>query len=137
MTADDPWTIAQLEAMDPGRLAQITADPSDPRYVDAWALATRRDPKMNKRERARLITRAKVMAAAHASYRTVGYNRTTARDIATAVGMSTASIFANWPVRDGDGGLRDLWRHVTGQPVPGDAPWTPTPAAAFHPGDAQ
>ena len=48
------------------------------------------------RQQAKASTRAKVLAAAKATFETAGYERATIRDIARVVGMSTGAIFANF-----------------------------------------
>lgn len=77
------------------------------------------DP-MNRRQQAKAATRAKVIAAARASYLARGYNATTARLLAKQIDMSTGAVFAAF-----DGGLEQIWTTVTGEPVPGSQPWTP------------
>lgn len=112
--------------MDPETLARVSTDPSDPRFVAAVQRIAREDETLNRRGAAKLVTRAKVLAEARRQYLIHGYNRTTARGIAAGIGMSTGAVFAAFPKRaDGTGGLPDIWRAVTGEPVPGDAPWTP------------
>jgi hypothetical protein len=76
----------------------------------------------NRREQAKAATRAKVIAAARASYLRRGYNATTSRGLAKDIGMSTGAVFAAFP-----GGLEQIWKTVTGEPIPGSQPWTPAP----------
>lgn len=51
---------------------------------------------LNSRQRAVALTRGKILAAARASFEEVGYERTTMRDLASLIGMSTGAVFANF-----------------------------------------
>lgn len=51
---------------------------------------------LNKRQQAKARTHARVLAAATALFREVGYADATIRDIARAAGMSTGAVFANF-----------------------------------------
>src|SRR4051795_7372268 len=51
-------------------------------------------------------TRAKVLAAARALFSEAGYEGATIRDIATAAGMSTGAVFANFTDKS------DLFREI-------------------------
>ena len=54
-------------------------------------------PKPNSRQIAKEAARAKVLEAARASFEFVGFEKTTIRDIAANIGMSTGAIFASYP----------------------------------------
>lgn len=69
-------------------------------------------PRMNRREMAKAATRAKVMTAARGLFESLGYARATIRDIATAAGMSTGAVFANFPDKAA------LWTAVFNGPAP-------------------
>lgn len=53
-------------------------------------------PNLNKRQLAKARTADKVLAAARAFFETRGYQEATIRRIATAAGMSTGAVFANY-----------------------------------------
>jgi len=53
-------------------------------------------PRLNRRQAAKIRTRAKVMAAARALFAERGYEPATIRDIARGAGMSTGAVFANF-----------------------------------------
>jgi AcrR family transcriptional regulator len=53
-------------------------------------------PRLNRRQAAKIRTRAKVMAAARALFAERGYEPATIRDIAKGAGMSTGAVFANF-----------------------------------------
>lgn len=65
-------------------------------------------PKLNRRQAAKVATRAKVLAAAKALFEAVGHERATIRDIAAKAGMSTGAVFANFKDK------ADLYRTVYG-----------------------
>jgi len=65
-------------------------------------------PKLNRRQVAKVATRAKVLAAAEALFEAVGHERATIRDIAAKAGMSTGAVFANFKDK------ADLYRTVYG-----------------------
>lgn len=65
-------------------------------------------PKLNRRQAAKVATRAKVLAAAEALFEAVGHERATIRDIAAKAGMSTGAVFANFKDK------ADLYRTVFG-----------------------
>lgn len=52
--------------------------------------------KLNRRQEAKLRTRAKVMQAARELFGELGYDGATIRDIARRAGMSTGAVFANF-----------------------------------------
>ena len=56
-------------------------------------------------------TRAKVREAARVCFSTLGYEKTTTRDIARTAGMSTGAIFANFSDK------ASLYREVMGVPI--------------------
>ena len=71
---------------------------------------------MNRRQQAKAQTRARVIAAAQQVWAEPGsYEDGTIRAIATAAGMSTGSIFANFQ------GKEDLWRVAMGYEPPVDS----------------
>lgn len=51
---------------------------------------------LNRRQAAKVRTAEKVLAAARAFFETRGYEQATIRRIATAAGMSTGAVFANY-----------------------------------------
>lgn len=53
-------------------------------------------PLPNKREKAKALTRSKVVSAAAKLFAEVGYEKATIRDIAKAAKMSTGAVFANF-----------------------------------------
>lgn len=62
---------------------------------------------MNRREKAKARTKAKIIETAKALWATPGsYETGTIRHLAKAMGMSTGAIFANFPSKD------DVWRAV-------------------------
>lgn len=65
-------------------------------------------PKLNRRQAAKVATRAKLLAAAKALFEAVGHERATIRDIAAKAGMSTGAVFANFKDK------ADLYRTVYG-----------------------
>lgn len=71
---------------------------------------------MNRRQLAKAQTRARIIAAAQKLWAEPGsYNDGTIRVIATAAGMSTGAIFANFE------GKEDLWRVAMGYEPPIDS----------------
>lgn len=73
--------------------------------------------KPNRRQQAKVATRAKLLATARDLWSEPGsYDAATMRVIASAAGMSTGAIFANWP------GKEDLWREAMGYAPPVDCP---------------
>jgi AcrR family transcriptional regulator len=71
---------------------------------------------MNRRQQAKAQPRARVIAAAQQVWAEPGsYEDGTIRVIATAAGMSTGSIFANFE------GKEDLWRVAMGYEPPIDS----------------
>lgn len=55
---------------------------------------------MNRRQEAKLRTRAKILATAKGLFETSGYEAATIRKIADAAGMSTGAVFAHWPDKE-------------------------------------
>jgi AcrR family transcriptional regulator len=72
------------------------------------AAATDDAPKLNRRQTAKVATRAKVIAAAQNLFFSVGFEAATIRDIAEDAGMSTGAVFANFKDK------ADLYRTVYG-----------------------
>jgi AcrR family transcriptional regulator len=72
--------------------------------IHAAGEATARPP--TRRALAKQQTRAKVLAAARALFSEAGYEGATIRDIATAAGMSTGAVFANFTDKS------DLFREI-------------------------
>lgn len=64
-------------------------------------------------------TRAKVLDAAGVCFRTLGYERSTIRDIANNAGVSTGAIFSNWSGKDAL--YRELFGHAPVSPELGRA----------------
>jgi hypothetical protein len=62
------------------------------------------------RKEAKAATRAKVLDAAGVAFRTLGYERSTIRDIAHMAEMSTGAVFASFKDK------ADLYRAVFGHP---------------------
>lgn len=69
--------------------------------------------KPNARDRARARTIAKVKEAARFLFVNKGYEATTVRDLGARIGMSTASVYSNFPE-----GKDQLWSEVMGVPPP-------------------
>lgn len=65
-------------------------------------------PKLNKRQAAKVATRAKVLAAAQNLFFSVGFEAATIRDIAEDAGLSTGAVFANFKDK------ADLYRTIFG-----------------------
>ncbi|HRO33831.1 MAG TPA: TetR/AcrR family transcriptional regulator [Brevundimonas sp.] len=57
---------------------------------------THEQPRLNRRQAAKIRTRGKVLDAARALFAERGYDAATIRDIAKAAGMSTGAVFANF-----------------------------------------
>ncbi|PZO05437.1 MAG: hypothetical protein DCF29_08015 [Alphaproteobacteria bacterium] len=70
---------------------------------------------LNRRQRAKARTQAKVVAAAQAVFEAKPYVAATIRDIAKAAGMSTGAIFANFK------GKAELWVAAMGSAPPVDS----------------
>ena len=71
---------------------------------------------LNRRQKAKARTRAKVIAAAQAVFQAKPYPTATIRDIARTAGMSTGAVFANFS------GKAELWRETMGSEPPLDGP---------------
>lgn len=72
-------------------------------------------PKLNRRQIAKAQTRAKVLNAARVLWAPAGsYEAVGIREIATAAGMSTGAVFANFASK------ADLWREAMGFEPPVD-----------------
>ena len=70
---------------------------------------------VNRRQAAKAVTRAKVIAAARTLWAEPGtYEIGNIRDIAKTAGMSTGAVFANFDSK------ADLWREVMGYEPPVD-----------------
>lgn len=67
---------------------------------------------LNRRQRAKAATRARLLDAARFLFTNMGFFNTGMRDIALRMGMSTGAVFAN--VSDKD----QLWRDAMGGPAP-------------------
>lgn len=67
-------------------------------------------PRLNRRQRAKIETRAKVLAAAKEQFADGGYEAATIRTIVNAVGMSTGALFANFKDKE------TLYREIYGVP---------------------
>lgn len=67
---------------------------------------------LNRRQQAKARTRTRVLTAARALFEAQGYARATIREIATAAGMSTGAVFANFEDKDA------LWSAVFDGPAP-------------------
>lgn len=65
-------------------------------------------PKLNRRQAAKVATRAKVLAAAQNLFFSVGFEAATIRDIAEDAGLSTGAVFASFKDK------ADLYRTVFG-----------------------
>lgn len=73
-------------------------------------------PKLNRRQAAKVATRAKLLQAARTLWAPAGsYEPVTIRVIAASAGVSTGAIFANWS------GKEDLWREAMGYEPPVDS----------------
>lgn len=73
-------------------------------------------PRLNRRQAAKVATRAKVIAAAQTLWAEPGtYEFWGIRDIAAHIGMSTSAIFANFASK------ADLWREAMGYEPPVDS----------------
>ncbi|WP_201463684.1 TetR/AcrR family transcriptional regulator [Brevundimonas aurantiaca] len=59
--------------------------------------ARRRHSPDCRRQQNKTVTRARVLAAATKLFAQVGYEQATLRAIAAAAGLSTGSVFGNWP----------------------------------------
>jgi AcrR family transcriptional regulator len=55
------------------------------------------EPRLNRRQAAKIRTRQKVLDAARSLFAERGYEPATIRDIAKGAGMSTGAVFANFP----------------------------------------
>lgn len=75
---------------------------------------------MNLRVQSKARTRAKLEAAARDHFTRHGYQTTELRSIAKAAGVSTGSIFANWPSKAA------LFADVMGRPAPDPAAFAKT-----------
>lgn len=64
--------------------------------IPAVADAVSGEPRMNRRQAAKIRTRGKVLDAARNLFAERGYDAATIRDIAKAAGMSTGAVFANF-----------------------------------------
>jgi len=60
------------------------------------SLAEAEEPRLNRRQAAKVRTRQKVLDAARALFAERGYDAATIRDIAKGAGMSTGAVFANF-----------------------------------------
>ncbi|AYG94776.1 TetR/AcrR family transcriptional regulator [Brevundimonas naejangsanensis] len=67
------------------------SSPSAPEIVE-----TEGQPRLNRRQAAKVRTRQKVLDAARALFAERGYDAATIRDIAKGAGMSTGAVFANF-----------------------------------------
>lgn len=67
------------------------SSPSAPEVVEAEG-----QPRLNRRQAAKVRTRQKVLDAARALFAERGYDAATIRDIAKGAGMSTGAVFANF-----------------------------------------
>ncbi len=73
-------------------------------------------PKLNRRQTAKVATRAKLLETARNLWAPAGsYEPVTIRVIAAAAGVSTGAIFANWS------GKEVLWREAMGFEPPVDS----------------
>lgn len=73
-------------------------------------------PKLNRRQVAKVATRAKLLLTARTLWAPAGsYEPVTIRVIAAAAGVSTGAIFANWS------GKEALWRDAMGYEPPVDS----------------
>jgi AcrR family transcriptional regulator len=73
-------------------------------------------PKLNRRQTAKVATRAKLIDAAQKLWAEPGtYEAVGIREISAEAGMSTGAIFANWK------GKADLWREAMGYEPPVDS----------------
>lgn len=73
---------------------------------------------LNRRQQAKARNRARILEVAAGLFKAGLYEQATIRSIATAAGMSTGAVFANWS------GKADLWREAMGCEPPGDSPVT-------------
>lgn len=64
--------------------------------IPAAADTASSEPRMNRRQAAKIRTRGKVLDAARGLFAERGYDAATIRDIAKAAGMSTGAVFANF-----------------------------------------
>ena len=64
--------------------------------ADVQTLDTDAQPRLNRRQAAKVRTRQKVLDAARALFAERGYEPATIRDIAKGAGMSTGAVFANF-----------------------------------------
>lgn len=69
---------------------------------------------LNRRQRAKVATRMKLLASARRLFLSVGYFATGIRDIAADMGMSTGAVFSQ--VED----KAELWRLAVGGPAPSE-----------------
>lgn len=69
-------------------------------------------PIVGARARAKVATKAKVIAAAKVVFGTLGYDRATIRDIARTAGLSTGAIFASFE------GKAQLFQAAISEPAP-------------------
>lgn len=67
-----------------------------------------------RRSEAKAATRARVLEAARVGFSTLGYERTTIRDIAHMAEMSTGAVFANFS--DKEALYRELFGHALVSP---------------------
>lgn len=72
-------------------------------------------PRLNRREAAKLRTRQRVVDAATALFKEVGYEKATIRAIAKRTGMSTGAVFANFENK------AELWTEIMKLPPPCDS----------------
>lgn len=64
--------------------------------IPAAAETTSGEPRLNRRQAAKIRTRGKVLDAARGLFAERGYDAATIRDIAKGAGMSTGAVFANF-----------------------------------------
>lgn len=72
-----------------------------------------------RRQEAKAATRAKVLEAARVGFNTLGYERTTIRDVARMAGMSTGAVFASFSGKEAL--YRELYGHAPVSPEHGRA----------------
>ena len=68
----------------------------DPSLTAPQAVDVAGEPRLNRRQAAKIRTRQKVLDAARALFAERGYEPATIRDIAKGAGMSTGAVFANF-----------------------------------------
>ena len=68
----------------------------DPALTPSPNTDTQGEPRLNRRQAAKIRTRQKVLDAARALFAERGYDPATIRDIAKGAGMSTGAVFANF-----------------------------------------